>query len=226
MQKSKENINYTMPLQKCINGEEVKKLSDMELLAVILGSGTKGSNVMALSLTMLQHFGGISGLYRSGLNEMAKIKGIGIKKAIKIHCSLELGRRTIAERLPLNQVSSPEAVWKLFLPELACKSQEEFHVLVLNNKNTIIKKSTISIGTVSESLVHPREVFREAIKEGGSAIIAVHNHPSESLKPSQEDINTTKRLIEAGKLVGINVHDHVIITGSGYFSFKESGYIL
>jgi len=226
MQKSKENINYTMPIQKCIDGEEIRKLSDLELLAVIIGSGTKNCDVMKLSLTLLQNFGGITGLYKSGLHEMAKTKGIGFKKAIKIHCSMEIGRRILSQKLPLNQISSPESVWKLFLPELACKAQEEFHVLILNNKNTLIKKSTVTIGTVSESLVHPREVFRDAIKEGGSAIIAVHNHPSESLNPSQEDIIATKRLVEAGKVIGINVHDHVIITRCGYYSFKESGYII
>jgi len=116
-------------------------------------------------------------------------------------------------------------VWKLLLPQMACLDREEFRVLVLNNKNRLLKNAMISAGTISEAIVHPREVFRDAIRESGAAVIVAHNHPTGELTPSREDIQTTQRLAEAGRIVGIPVLDHVIITNVSYFSFKEGGYI-
>jgi DNA repair protein RadC len=125
----------------------------------------------------------------------------------------------------MNQLSTPLAVWELLLPETAGLQKEEFRVLVINNKNMLIKKSVVSIGTITEAIVHPREVFRDAIREGGSGIIVTHNHPSGNPSPSKQDIETTMRLIEAGKIVGIPLVDHIILTDSTFYSMKENGYI-
>ena len=181
--------------------------------------------LLRLHHLLLKDFGGLSGLAHSGLREISSIKGIGIKKAIRMHAAFEIGRRVITDRTGISHVDSPEAVWKLLLPEMAGLIKEEFRVMVLNNKNLLLKKSIISIGTVSEAIVHPREVFIDAIREGGSSIIVAHNHPSGVLTPSKEDILTTERIIEAGRIIGIPLLDHVIITNSSYLSMKEGGYL-
>ncbi len=216
--------NY-LPVQKCIAGEEIKNLSDTELLAIIIGTGVKNSDVMSVSSGIIKSLNGLSGISDSGLREISKERGIGLKKAIKIQSAFELGRRVITDKKECAIISSPEAVWKLLLPEMARLEKEEFRLLILNNKNMLLKKSVVSIGTISESIVHPREVFRDAIREGGASIIVAHNHPSGILTPSKEDISTTKRLVETGKLIGISLLDHVIITDCSYLSLKDEGYM-
>ena len=217
--------NNLLPLQRCLAGEEVRSLSDHDLLAIILGSGTKRQDVIDLSLGVLKQCGGLSGLAAAGIREIAAHHGIGLTKAVRIHSAFEMGRRVITGPGDRRRINSPESVWKLLLPLMACLEQEEFRVLVLNSKNALLKNSVASIGTVSETIVHPREVFREAIREGGAGIIIAHNHPTGELVPSREDVNTTKRIAEAGTIVGIPLLDHVIITNTGYYSFKEGGYI-
>jgi DNA repair protein RadC len=214
-----------MPLQKCINGEDIKNLRDEDLLAVIVGTGTRKVNVMELSAMILRVMGGLSGIAASGIREMTTVPGLGIVKAIRLHCAIELGRRAMAGAAPVHTISTPGAVWRLLLPDMMGLDREKFISLTLNNKNRLIKKTLVSLGTVSEALVHPREVFREAIKEGGSSLIVAHNHPSGVLTPSAEDISTTARLAESGKLLGIPLLDHVIMAGSGYLSMKEEGYL-
>lgn len=220
-----KKIEKIMPIQKCIAGEDVKRLSDYELLAVIIGTGTRGVDVLDLSSLIIKKFCGLSGIFNSGIRELTKNSGIGLKKAIRIHAAFEIGRRIITDPVEIIHVSSPEAAWKILLPEMACLQKEEFRVLVLNNKNRLIKKITISIGTISEAIVHPREVFREAIKEGGSGIIIIHNHPSGELTPSREDVITTNRIADAGRIIGITLIDHIIISDSSYLSMKECGYL-
>ncbi|MFC1671036.1 DNA repair protein RadC [Spirochaetota bacterium] len=217
--------SHMLPVQKCISGEDVKNLSDLEILAIIIGTGIKNNDVIDIASSVLKEFGGLSGLTNSGLREMGKNKGIGLRKAIRIHAAFEIGRRVITDRNLIEHVDSPEAVWKLLLPEMAGLQKEEFRVIVLNNKNHLLKKSVISIGTVSEAIVHPREVFIDAIREGGSSIIVAHNHPSGVLTPSKEDLITTERIGEAGKIIGIPLLDHVIVTNSSYLSMKEGGYL-
>ena len=206
-------------------GESVRVFSDQELLAVILGSGSRGRGVMECAQGALENLGGLKGLFNSGIRELAGQKGIGMTKAVRIHCALEMGRRIISGGREFTHVSTPESVWKLLLPETAGLQKEEFRVLVLNSKNRILKKAVISVGTVSEAIVHPREVFRDAIREGGSAIIICHNHPSGTLVPSSEDIATTERIAGAGKIIGIPLLDHVIVTDFSYCSMKEEGYL-
>jgi DNA repair protein RadC len=225
MKENRDMDRYLLPVQKCLAGGEVRALSDQELLAVIVGTGTREIDAVELSLGMLKRHGGLGGLYAAGLREIAQSRGIGLTKAVRIHTAFELGRRVITRPVDTRHLDSPGAVWNLLLPSMACLQREEFRVLILNNKNTLLKNSMISAGTVSEAIVHPREVFRDAIREGGAAVIIAHNHPTGEINPSREDIATTQRLVEAGKIVGIPVLDHVIITNSAYFSFKEGGYI-
>lgn len=203
----------------------LKNLSDTELLAVIIGTGIKNVDVLELSAKIIKSMGGLSAISKAGLREIAAEKGLGLHKAVKIHCAFEIGRRVITDVTDLKHISSPNAVWNLLLPEIACLQKEEFRVLVVNNKNMLLKKIIVSIGTITEAIVHPREVFRDAIKEAGSGIIVTHNHPSGNAAPSKQDIDTTKRLVEAGKIVGIPLLDHIILTNSSYYSMKENGYM-
>jgi len=216
---------YLLPVQKCQEGAEIRSLSDQELLAVIVGTGTRDRDVIDLSTAMLRSFGGLGGIASAGLREVARNRGIGFTKVVRIHAAFEMGRRVVTAPGLDGHLDSPGAVWKLLLPQMACLDREEFRVLVLNNKNRLLKNAMISAGTISEAIVHPREVFRDAIRESGAAVIVAHNHPTGELTPSREDIRTTQRLAEAGRIVGIPVLDHVIITNVSYFSFKEGGYI-
>jgi len=219
-----KNFVHLTPLQRCENGEDLSNLSDLDLLTIIIGTGIKGFDVIDLASKLLKEFGGLNGVASSGVRELALIKGIGFKKAIRIKTSFELGKRTITFQRKIKNISSPEAVWKLLLPETVGLEKEQFYVVMINNKNHLLKKSLISIGTISQTIVHPREVFRDAIREGAASIIIAHNHPSGSVTPSQEDILVTERLIETGKILGIFVIDHVIIANSKYCSMKEQGY--
>lgn len=213
------------PLQRCIDGDDVKSLSDSDLLAVILGTGSRNTDVFQISMMILRQSGGLHGLRTSGIREIAMNRGIGLRKAVRIHAAFELGRRVLSNPIERKVIGSPAAVWHLLLPEIACLENEHFWVIILNNKNQILKKTVISVGTVSEAIVHPREVFRDAIREGGSSIIIAHNHPSGSTVPSNEDIDTSRRILEAGRIVGIHLLDHVILTNSSYQSMKEGGYL-
>ncbi len=219
------SISQVMPMQRCEKGEDVKDLADIDLLAIVLGTGTKGFDVIDMATYLLKHFGGLRGIATSGLRELSSVKGIGLKKAIKIKTSFEIGRRAIMSEKIINHIGSPEAVWKLLLPETAGLEKEQFYVVMVNNKNHLLKKSLISVGTISQTIVHPREVFRDAIREGATSIIIAHNHPSGSVIPSDEDIMVTERLIETGKILGIPVVDHVIVADSKFCSMKERGYL-
>jgi DNA repair protein RadC len=142
-----------------------------------------------------------------------------------LHSSLEAGRRIISSENMNPSCDSPLKVWQFLLPEIACLKQEEFRVIVLNNKNHVIRITRTSIGTLTEAIVHPREIFLDAIRESGSSVILVHNHPSGVLTPSREDIEITKRINEAGKIIGIRLLDHLIVSELSYLSMKEDGYL-
>ncbi|MCX7679346.1 MAG: DNA repair protein RadC [Spirochaetes bacterium] len=223
MSELKKDLGQYLPVQKCLSGISVRELSDQELVSVILGTGTRENHVIDLSHELLRKFGGICGLSRAGLREIAVNRGMGLVKSIRLLAAFELGRRALSPGPILERADSPAMVWKYLLPEFAGLSREEFRVLVLNNKNHVLKKCVVSMGTISEALVHPREVFREAIREAGASIIIAHNHPSGILTPSVEDIQTTRRIKEAGEIIGICLLDHVIITESGYLSMREEG---
>ncbi|MUV39430.1 UPF0758 protein [Lentibacillus sp. JNUCC-1] len=201
-------------------------LSNQELLAILLGSGTKNESVMALANRVLMHFEGVQLLKNSTIEELTAIKGIGDAKGVVILAALELGQR-------MNQfkpgekyvIRSPEDGADFVMEEMRHLNQEHFVVLFLDTKNQVIHRKTIFIGSLNASIVHPREVFREAVKRSAASIICAHNHPSGDPTPSREDIHVTKRLAESGKLVGIELLDHIVIGDRKFISLKEKGYL-
>ena len=194
------------------------KLGTSELLAIILRTGPKGSNVLQVAESALRKYKGAS-LANADFTELKTIKGIGPVKAGELIACFELGRRLLKDK-PAELILSPREVWEA-LKDIRESKKEHFVAFFLDTQNREIKRELISIGTLNASLIHPREVFEPAIQHLASHIILAHNHPSGSLEPSDEDIAITKRLSDSGRLLGIEVLDHVIVTGGGYTSFKE-----
>jgi DNA repair protein RadC len=203
-----------------------QSLSNHELVAILLRTGTKDESVLQLSNRLLTHFEGLRLLKAATLEEMTEIKGIGSAKAIQILAAVEIGRRI--SNLSYNDryvIRSPEDGAKYLMNDMRFLSQEHFVCLYLNTKNQVIHKQTVFIGSLNASIVHPREVFREALKRSAASVIAVHNHPSGDPAPSREDIEVTKRLVECGKIIGIDLLDHLIIGENKFVSLKEKGYL-
>ncbi|MGM8364715.1 RadC family protein [Virgibacillus sp. W0181] len=201
-------------------------LSNQELLAILLGNGTKQESVMDLSHRVLMHFEGLKLLNDATIEELTAIKGIGPAKGVVILAAIELGRR-MHQYKPDDSyiIRSPEDGADYVMEEMRNLNQEHFVVLFLNTKNQIMHRQTIFIGSLNASIVHPREIFREAVKRSAASIICAHNHPSGDPAPSQEDIHVTKRLVQAGKMMGIELLDHLIIGNNKFVSLKEKGYI-
>ena len=197
------------------------KLSLTELLAIIIGKGTPGEPVSVLSSRLLSRFGDLNRLEEATIIELTKIKGIGEAKATQIKAALELGRRLFSqEEIKGKTIQTAEDVYKIMRAEFKNKKKEHFKLVLLNTRNQLIRKVSVSKGTLNASLIHPREVFRSALSHSAASVILIHNHPSGDPKPSDDDIKITKRLIEAGKIMGIEVHDHVILAGDRYTSLK------
>ena len=199
-------------------------LSTAELLAIHFRTGTKERSAVGLGELLLSEFGGIKGVANASIVELIRVKGIGKVKAIEIAASVELGRR-LAAHISVDRpfIKGPRDVEYLLMPEMRDQTKEIFKTLSLDSKNRLLKAETISVGTLSSSLAHPREVFRSAILANAASVIIVHNHPSGDPTPSQEDISVTKRLCEAGKLIGIEVLDHVILGDNRSVSLHEAG---
>jgi DNA repair protein RadC len=201
-------------------------LSNHELIAILLRTGTKDESVLQLSNRLLTNFEGLRLLKDATLEEMTEIKGIGQAKAIQILAAVEIGRRiTNLNYTDRYVIRSPEDGANYVMNDMRFLSQEHFVCLYLNTKNQVIHKQTIFIGSLNASIVHPREVFREALKRSAASIICLHNHPSGDPAPSREDIEVTKRLVECGKMIGIDVLDHLIIGENKFVSLKEKGYL-
>jgi len=195
------------------------KLSEEELFAIILRTGSKGKNVLELSRELIDKFKDKNFTYEN-FNELKNFYGIGEVKACEILACFELGRRYLKGKK--NSIYlKPQDVFNE-LSEFRNLKKEHFIVLYLDTKNQEIKKQVVSIGTLNFSIVHPREVFEEAVKNLAASIIIAHNHPSNFVEPSSEDIKLTKRLVEAGKILGIEILDHVIVSKEKYYSFKEN----
>lgn len=200
----------------------VKVLSDSELLAIILRTGTKNLNAVLLSQKILGHYGGLKYLNESSIQELSSIDGIGEAKASIIKAAVELGIRLNGPEINVKmEINSPKDIFNILLGSMRDLKKEHFKVIFLNVKNVIIDISDLSIGTLNSSIVHPREVFYDAIKKTAYSIIICHNHPSGDPSPSNDDIKVTKRLVEVGRLIGIEVLDHIIIGDGTYISFKE-----
>jgi len=198
-------------------------LSPQELLTLILGRGVPGESVTVTSQRLLSTFGNIKALSGASLEELAKVKGIGLAKASQIKAVFELAKRGEEETGGKISIKSSEDIVKVIRPKLKDKKKEYFLVLSLDSRNTLIRVSDVSIGTLNASLVHPREVFEPVVKNLAAQVILAHNHPSGDPEPSEDDLELNKRLVEAGKILGIEVIDHIIIGRSGYLSFKEKG---
>lgn len=203
-----------------------ESLSNQELLALLLRTGTKEESVLQLSQRLLHHFEGLRLLKDATVEEMTSIKGIGEAKAIQILAAIELGRRI--SRLSYDEryvIRSPEDGAKYVMDDMRFLSQEHFVAIYLNTKNQVIHRKTVFIGSLNASIVHPREVFKEAIKRSAASVICAHNHPSGDPTPSREDIEVTRRLAECGRIIGIELLDHLIIGDQKFISLKEKGYV-
>lgn len=201
-------------------------LSNQELIAVILGSGTKQESVLQLSQQILHDFNGLRLLKDSTVEELKRIKGIGDTKAVQLLAALELGSRVHKQHQEERYIiRSPEDVSRYVMEDMRFLTQEHFVALYLNTKNHVLHKKTIFIGSLNASIVHPREIFKEAFRYSAASIICLHNHPSGDPAPSREDIEVTKRLVESGKVIGIEMLDHIIIGDKKFISLKEKGYV-
>ena len=202
----------------------VAALGDHELVAIIVGHGFHRTSALALAGHVLAAADGVHGLARATIGQLLRVRGVGQAKAAQIVAAIELGRRTLT-RAPAARVqfSCPRDVATYLMPRYGARSVEQFGIVLLDTKHRVLKTALISVGTLDASLVHPREVFREASAGGAAAIVLFHNHPSGDPTPSQDDLALTARLVEAGELMGIDVMDHVVLADARYCSFKETG---
>jgi DNA repair protein RadC len=198
-------------------------LSTAELIAALIGSGTKGESVLMTAQQLLSKFGNVRNIAQASIKELSAVRGIGPARASQIKAAFELGRRVedpdyYAKEAP---VQSPEQAYKSVQEKLKGKKKEHFYILCLDTRNRVCSKKQVSVGNLDSSIVHPREVFKDAISSLAASVIFVHNHPSGDLEPSSEDVNLTKRLVDAGELLGIPVLDHIIVGDRGYTSLKS-----
>ena len=213
------------PYEKCSRlGAE--HLSDVELLAVLLRTGTRGENAVELARKILYHAGesGILGIHQFNVERLRQIRGIGEVKAIQISCISELAKR-LAKASYQDKVcfTDPKTIAQYYMEDLRHEKQEHMKLLMLNTKAKLLGETTISKGTVNASLITPRELFIEALQKNAVSIIILHNHPSGDPTPSRDDMLTTKRILDAGALIGIELLDHIIIGNNCYMSFREEG---
>jgi DNA repair protein RadC len=212
------------PREKAIK-HGIDTLSDSELLAILINTGTSKQSAIDIAKKLLKDFTTLQRIASLTVADLKKaIKGIGEAKAVKIIAAFELARRLkIQNAEPSKTICSPDDVAQIYIPRLQDERQELFLVVCLSSSNKIIRDRMITKGLLNSSLTHPREVFREAILENSASVILLHNHPSGNLEPSREDISITKQLVEAGKIIGIPVHDHIIIAGNSFTSMVERG---
>jgi len=199
----------------------IEKLSNAELLGVILGTGSKEDSAIGLGYKIITCFGGIEKLPSLSMEKLMSINGIGLAKAVSILALCEFAKRVNYNSNILKPIKSVNTLYELFEPELANEPQEKCFILLLNSRNCIIKKILISEGTLTSHNIHTRDVFREAIKENCAKIIMMHNHPSGDSSPSQDDIETTIAISRFGRQIGIDLMDHIIIGKGNFYSLKS-----
>jgi DNA repair protein RadC len=203
-------------------------LTDPELIAILLRTGVVGANAVEVGRELLKRYGSLAGLSRCTVDELAKIRGVGFAKAVQLVAAFGLGQRLARETLSKQRIDSPELANELVGAEMRRLHKESLRVILLDTRYHLIRIEEVSIGSVNESIAHPRDVFRPAVVSSAYAVIVVHNHPSGDPSPSQTDHSLTRRLAEAAELLQIKLLDHIIIgapseQGAGYFSFKEAG---
>ena len=200
-------------------------LTDAQLLAILLRIGRSNSSAVEVAMDVLTQLNGLRGLANRGLDELCVISGIGPAKAAQILAAIELGKRTLATPLTEGKrIQGSQHIFQHYYPLLRDLRHEVFKAILLDAKHTVIRDFTVSQGSLTVSIVHPREVFNLAVRESAAAIIFVHNHPSGDPQPSQEDYALTQRLVEAGDILGIRVLDHVVIGDGKYVSFADEGH--
>ncbi len=199
-------------------------LSDAELLAILIGSGTGKATALDLARDLVERHGSLRKVSMRSQKDLQSTKGIGPARAVAMLAAFELARRV---NLPTSEevfrITGPADVYRYIGPRLRDLKKERFYILLLNQQNVVIRDVQISEGSLSASIVHPREVFKEAIGESAACIVLIHNHPSGNPEPSGEDRAITRQLVDAGKLMGIPVHDHLIVAGDRFTSFAERG---
>ena len=199
-------------------------LGDNELLALVLGSGTRRAGSLALANLVFEAAGGIHGLASLSAGDLQRIPGVGEAKAAQVLAAIELGRRTLLqEPAERPQLLTPGEVARYLLPEFGARPVEQFGLALLDTKHRLIRTAVLTVGTLDRSVVHPREVFREAASARAAGIVLFHNHPSGDPTPSADDLSLTRRLVAAGELMGIDVLDHVILTATRFVSLRELG---
>ena len=203
-------------------------LTDAELIAILLRTGLPGANAVQVAAILLERYKSLNGLSRCTVEEIAQIPGIGPAKALHLVAAFNLGQRLARETLRQEKIDSPELVYNLLAPEMRALHKESLRVILLDTRYHLLRIHEVSVGSVNESIAHPREVFRPAVIASAYAVIVAHNHPSGDPSPSQSDHSLTRRLAEAAELLQIKLLDHIIIGAPAegrppYFSFKEAG---
>lgn len=207
-----------------------ESLSAQELLAVILGRGVRGESVSMTAQKLLSHFGSLEGIMNASLEDLQSVKGMGLAKASQLKACFEVARRVfikseIAKEAKQKEITSATEIYNLVKSKITSYTQEHLVVLSFDSRNKFLGIDTVSVGTLNANLIHPRETFDVAIRHHAAQIIVAHNHPTGDPEPSEDDLEITKRLVEAGKILGIEVIDHIVITKESFFSFKDKGLI-
>ena len=199
-------------------------LGDNELLAIVLGTGTRSRDTLELANRLIDQAGGVHALSRAALGELCKVSGVGRARAAQVLAAVELGRRTLVRAAAARpQLSSPRLLATYLLPQYGSCHVEQFGIVMLDSKHRLIRIKLVSVGSLDATVVHPREVFREATAASAAGIVLFHNHPSGDPTPSKEDLALTARMVEAGEIMGIDVVDHLILAEQRYFSLMEAG---
>ena len=202
----------------------LEHLSNEDLLAIILGSGTSSLSAKEVSLHLLSKLQSLSSLQEESVESLSHIKGIGKVKALHLLASIELGKRVLMKNSKNHfRYTNPKDIFESVRYLFTGKKQENFYALYFNQKQELLERKLLFMGTVNRSVVHPREVFKEAYLLSASSVICIHNHPSGDVTPSMEDIRVTKALIEIGEMNGIPILDHLVVSDDAYYSFREHG---
>jgi len=199
-------------------------LGDNELLALVIGSGSRSLDVLELANRLIERAGGLHGLTRIGVGELRHVSGVGRARSAQIIAAVELGRRTLVRAATERpRLTTPRQLATYLIPQYGAGAVEQFGIVMLDTKHRVIRIKIVSVGSLDSTVVHPREVFREAASASAAAIVLFHNHPSGDPMPSPDDLVLTTRMVNAGDIMGIDVVDHLILADQRYFSLVESG---